>query len=187
MLLPIVNRFVAAYPGISVEIDLDSALIDVVSEGFDAGLRFGESIAEDMIAVPIGPRQRSAVVAAPALLEHHAKPKTPHDLLQVPCIRYRFPQRHLLPMGVRARRHRDRDCRRRPLSLTEQHLMVDAALPAPGIAYVFEGMVRGAHRQRASSGCWRIGVLFTRVFSSITRAAARCLEHSRAFIDFARG
>lgn len=141
VLLPVVNRFVAAYPGISVEIDLDNALVDVVSEGFDAGLRFGESVAEDMIAVPIGPRQRSAVIAAPAFFERHARPMTPHDLLALPCIRYRFPS------GIYYQWEFERGGTEidiavdGPLSLTEQHLMVDAALAGTGIAYVFEGMV----------------------------------------------
>src|SRR3546814_1680792 len=62
----------------------------MVSEGFDAGVRFGEMVAQDMIALPIGPRQRSAIVASPGYFEHHPTPATPQDLKDMPCIRFRF-------------------------------------------------------------------------------------------------
>ena len=62
----------------------------MVSAGFDAGVRFGETIAADMIAVPIGPRHRFAVVASPDYFKERKKPVTPHDLSALPCIRFRF-------------------------------------------------------------------------------------------------
>ena len=64
MLLPIVTKFLKAFPDVHVEIVIDDALIDMVSAGFDAGVRFGETLAADMIAVPIGPRHRFAVVGS---------------------------------------------------------------------------------------------------------------------------
>lgn len=139
--LPVVNRFLAAFPDIRVEVVIDSAFSDIVGEGFDAGVRFGEAIAGDMIAVPIGPRQRSAVVASPAYFQRHRRPKTPHDLRNLPCIRYRFASGALYrweferggsPIEVEVDG---------PLTLNEQDVMVDCALAGAGLAYVFEGQV----------------------------------------------
>jgi len=141
VLLPIVTRFLAAYPGITVEIGIDAAMIDVVSAGFDAGVRFGEVIAADMIAVPLGPRQRSAVVASAAFFEKHPKPLQPQDLLKLPCIRLRFAS------GVYYRWEFERGGKEieievdGPLTLTEQDLTADAALAGSGIGYTFEGAV----------------------------------------------
>lgn len=140
-LLPLVTRFLRAYPDVRVEVRVDEALSDIVSEGFDAGVRFGESIASDMVAVPIGPRQRSAIVASPELFERHAVPRTPHELRDLPCIRFRFLS------GVLYRWEFERDGEEvlievdGPLTLSEQGLMVDAALDGVGLAYVFEGQV----------------------------------------------
>jgi DNA-binding transcriptional LysR family regulator len=140
-LLPLVTRFLRAYPDVRVEVRVEDALSDIVSEGFDAGVRFGESIASDMVAVPIGPRQRSAIVASPEFFERHAVPRTPHELRDLPCIRFRFLS------GVLYRWEFERDGEEvlievdGPLTLSEQGLMVDAALDGVGLAYVFEGQV----------------------------------------------
>jgi len=141
VLLPIVTRFQQSYPDIQVEIVVDDALVDVVEGGFDAGLRFGETIAGDMIATAIGPRQRSAVVAAPAYFQRHEAPRVPRDLLNLPCIRYRFSGGPLYRWefeqgGTEVEIEVDG-----PLTLSDQDLMVDAALAGAGLAYVFEGMV----------------------------------------------
>ncbi|GGF07840.1 LysR family transcriptional regulator [Aliidongia dinghuensis] len=140
VLLPIVARFLATYPGVRVELTIDDALVDVVSEGFDAGVRFGEIIAGDMIATAIGPRQRSAVVATPAFFEQHPLPRVPQDLLGLPCIRYRFPS------GAPYRWEFERDGTpieievEGPLMLADWDMTIDAALAGAGVAYVFEGI-----------------------------------------------
>jgi DNA-binding transcriptional LysR family regulator len=140
-LMPVVTSFLAAYPEIRVEVVIEAALTDVVAAGFDAGVRFGERIAADMIAVPLGPRQRSAVIASPEYLARHPMPRTPHDLRSLPCIRYRFSS------GVLYRWEFERGGDEiavevdGPLTLSEQDLMVDAALNSLGLAYVFEGQV----------------------------------------------
>lgn len=90
VLAPLMARFLRAYPQMRLEIGTDDDLIDIVAGGFDAGLRFGESIGQDMVAVRIGPRQRWAVVGAPAYFEGRERPSTPHDLKDHECIRYRF-------------------------------------------------------------------------------------------------
>src|ERR1700754_5297210 len=90
VLLPIVTRFLKSFPDVNVEIIINDALIDTVAAGFDAGVRFGETLAADMHAVPLGPRHRFAVVGSPAYFKQHKLPATPHDLKELPCIRYRF-------------------------------------------------------------------------------------------------
>ncbi|HWT98824.1 MAG TPA: LysR family transcriptional regulator [Terriglobales bacterium] len=141
VLLPMVTRFIAAFPDIHVEIDLNNALVDVIAEGCDAGIRFGETIAGDMIALPIGPRQRTAIIAAPDYFKRHAIPREPRDLLKLPCIRYRFSS------GIFYRWEFERGGTELeievdgPITLSEQDLMIDAALAGSGIAYVFEGLV----------------------------------------------
>lgn len=83
--------FLAANPGITMEIEGRDRFIDVFAEGFDAGIRYDESLELDMIAVPIGPRaQTFAVAASPAYLRANGVPQHPHDLLKHPCIRHRF-------------------------------------------------------------------------------------------------
>jgi DNA-binding transcriptional LysR family regulator len=83
--------FLAANPGITMEVEGRDSFVDVFAEGFDAGIRYDESLELDMIAVPIGPRRQSfAVAASPAYLARHGVPQHPHDLLRHACIRHRF-------------------------------------------------------------------------------------------------
>lgn len=141
VLLPLVNRFLAAYPQVSVEIVVDDQLVDMVGQGFDAGVRFGETIARDMIAVPIGPRQRTAIVASPAFFERNPKPDTPDQLKSLPCICFRFESGRFYQWefergGVELTVEVDG-----PLTLGDQTLMVQAALDGVGLAYAFEDLV----------------------------------------------
>jgi len=142
VLLPILARFLEEYPDIRVEVVADNALSDVVGQGFDAGIRFGEAIAADMIATPISPRMRSAVVGSPDFFARYEKPRTPHDLRGLPCIRYRFLS------GVLYRWEFERGGEELevevegPLSVSDQDLMVTPALAGVGLAYVFEGQVQ---------------------------------------------
>lgn len=143
-LLPIVSRFLRAYPAIEIEVVIDDALVDTVSGGFDAGVRFGESIAADMIAIPLGPRHRFAVVGSPDHFARNAKPMTPHDLKDHPCIRYRFAggafyrwefERGGVEVEIEVQG---------PLTLGDQDIMLEAALDGAGLAYLFEEQVRQA-------------------------------------------
>ena len=91
ILPPIINRFLAAHPGITLEISAIDTFIDVLAAGFDAGIRYDESIERDMIAIPIGPRtQRFVVAAAPSYLAKNGRPEHPRDLIHHACIRHRF-------------------------------------------------------------------------------------------------
>ena len=141
ILLPLVARFLAAHPGISIEIVADNALVDIVSEGFDAGVRFGEVLAQDMIAVPLGPPQRSAYVASPEFFRRHLKPGTPNDLKRLPCIRFRFASGRFYEWeferdGVRSSVEVEGQ-----LTLDDPALAVRAAIDGAGVAFAFESQV----------------------------------------------
>ena len=138
---PLVSRFLAAHARVRVDIVVSNALVDLVSGGFDAGVRFGETIARDMIAVPIGPRQRSAVVASPDFFDRHPRPTRPEELETLPCIRLRFDsgryyawefEREGVELAVEVEG---------PLTMNDQSLMVEAALDGAGLTYAFEGQV----------------------------------------------
>jgi DNA-binding transcriptional LysR family regulator len=89
VLAPMAADFMAAYPDVRLEIVAETAMVDIVAKGFDAGVRWGESLAQDMVAVPLGPPQRFVVVAAPALIARVGAPDHPSELLQRPCLRVR--------------------------------------------------------------------------------------------------
>ncbi|MBC7282925.1 LysR family transcriptional regulator [Hoeflea sp.] len=92
ILPPIATQFLRAYPEVSLDITVDDGLVDILSLGADAGIRYGETLAQDAIAVPIGPRlQRAAAAASPDYLARHGTPGHPRDLLAHACIRTRFP------------------------------------------------------------------------------------------------
>lgn len=141
-LLPVVARFLAKYPEVRVEIVTDEALSDIVAKGCDAGLRFGESIAADMITVPCGGRHRFAVVGAPSYFKDRSTPRTPRDLKQHRCIRYRFASGKFYRWEFE-RRSVEVDVEvSGTLTLGDMDLMVDAALSGAGLAYVFEDQVQ---------------------------------------------
>ena len=96
VLAPMVAPFIEAYPQIDLEIIGESSFVDIVAQGFDAGVRYGEHLAQDMIAVSLSPPQRYAVVASPDYLARHGKPRHPKDLLDHRCIRIRFGRGALL-------------------------------------------------------------------------------------------
>lgn len=91
IVLPALERILPLYPDIKVEIVIDYGLTDIVAERIDAGIRTGEQVAKDMIAVPIGPDLTMAAAAAPAYLGRHGKPRTPQDLTEHNCINLRLP------------------------------------------------------------------------------------------------
>jgi DNA-binding transcriptional LysR family regulator len=186
VLLPIVTRFLKSYPEVNVEIVVNDALVDTVAAGFDAGVRFGETIAADMIAVPIGPRHRFAVVGSPAYFMAHKPPLTPHDLKGLPCIRYRFSGGALYRWEFeRGGIEVDIDVEG-PLTLSDQDLMVDAAFDGIGLAFVFEAQVEDLIAKRKlvrvlADWCPAYPGFFLYYPSRRQLPAAL-----RAFVDFAR-
>ncbi len=91
ILMPAVKQLMADHPDVNVEISVDQRFVDLVAERFDAGVRLGESIEKDMIAVRIGPELRMVVAGSPDYFARHPKPETPHDLTQHRCINLRLP------------------------------------------------------------------------------------------------
>lgn len=91
ILRPALARILPDHPDIHVEISVDYGLTDIVAEGFDAGVRLGEQVAQDMIATRIGPDMRMAVVASPAYFARYSPPSTPRDLTRHNCITSRLP------------------------------------------------------------------------------------------------
>jgi DNA-binding transcriptional LysR family regulator len=80
--------FLAAHPGITVQVTVDDKLQDIVADGFDAGLRFGEDVEKDMVAVRVGPSLRHLVVATPKYWARHGRPTHPRELRDHPCVAY---------------------------------------------------------------------------------------------------
>lgn len=90
ILMPRLPIFTALHPGVRLELVIDDGLTDVVAEGFDAGIRIGERLAQDMVAVRLTQPYRIAVVGSPAYFEQHAPPETPYDLSEHRCLNYRW-------------------------------------------------------------------------------------------------
>ncbi|NIJ35250.1 LysR family transcriptional regulator [Sphingomonas oligoaromativorans] len=91
ILWPALAKLLPAYPDIEVELAVQTGFVDIVAERFDAGVRLGETIGQDMIAVRIGPDMRMAAVGSPGYFAEHDPPATPHDLAGHRCINLRFP------------------------------------------------------------------------------------------------
>jgi DNA-binding transcriptional LysR family regulator len=138
----IVPAFLAAYPDIALEVVAEDRFVDVLAEGFDAGIRYGERLEGDMVAIPIGPRiQRFAAAASKAYLERHGRPRHPRDLLRHACFRGTFASGSSPPWEfVRAGESVKMEVRG-PLVVGlggAVDLAVDAAIAGAGIVYLFE-------------------------------------------------
>ena len=135
MLAPLVSRFLAQYPAIELEVSVDATLVDIVAGRFDAGMRAGERIERDMIAVRIGEVIGSVVVAAPGYLARHPRPTTPRDLETHNCIRFRFPSGVLLPWRFEKRSKQVEVAVQGNLTVNDQELAVRAAVDGVGVLY----------------------------------------------------
>jgi DNA-binding transcriptional LysR family regulator len=139
---PMLPAFVAAHPDAAVEVLIDYGFRDVIADQFDAGIRLGEKIEQDMIALKVGPDLRMSVVAAPSYLARYGTPRHPRDLVNHRCINYRMVasgaiyawefEQNGLAFEVRVPG---------PLTFNEPQLMLDAALDGLGIAYLLESDV----------------------------------------------
>lgn len=137
----VLPNFLAEYPDIHVEIVVDSRLVDIVADGFDAGIRVLEDVPRDMIAVRFGADMRFAAVASPDYLSRHPAPKAPDDLTHHRCIRFRFESGTLYRWDLT---HRGKSASidvDGPMTLGNVNLMVEAALAGIGIAWVPEHLV----------------------------------------------
>jgi DNA-binding transcriptional LysR family regulator len=140
---PALEKLLPAYPDIKLEIAIDYGLTDIVAERYDAGIRSGEMVAKDMVAVRIGPDMRSAVVGAPAYFAQRPRPKTPQDLTAHTCINLRLPTHGGLYAWEFEKDGRELRVRvEGQLVFNATGPMLDAALAGFGLAYVPEDSVR---------------------------------------------
>ena len=143
ILWPKLAKFLRRYPDIKVEIIVDYGLVDIVAERFDAGVRSGEQVAKDMIAVRVGPDMRSAVIGAPPYFEGRSEPTRPQELISHNCINLRLPTRG----GLYAWEF-EQDGRELKVHVEGQLVfngtfqMLNAALAGFGLAYVPEDVAR---------------------------------------------
>jgi DNA-binding transcriptional LysR family regulator len=142
VLAPLVPLFLARHPGMRVELVGDDSLVDIVARGFDAGVRFGESLQQDMVAVPLGPPQRFVVVASPGHLARHGRPTHPRELIEHPCIRLRFPNGTCYRWEFAQGEERIEVAVDGPLALGDMRLMVQAAEQGLGLAFVYQQYVQ---------------------------------------------
>lgn len=143
-LAPLVAPFLARCPEVSLEIVAESSLIDIVREGFDAGIRYEETLPRDMIAVALGPPERTLLVAAPAFLRGRAPLAHPKGLVGAPCIVTRFRSGYVLPWEFHKGRRRFRMIPAGPLTAAHVELQVTAAIGGVGYLMTFERNARAA-------------------------------------------
>jgi DNA-binding transcriptional LysR family regulator len=144
VLAPMVTPFLQRYPDIQLEIIAETSLVDIVAEGFDAGIRYGEHLAQDMIAISLGPPERYVVVASPLYVAQHGRPVVPQDLLQHCCIRTRFASGALLDWEFEKDGREVRVAPEPALIASYSRLGIEAALGGLGFFMTFEGYVREA-------------------------------------------
>jgi DNA-binding transcriptional LysR family regulator len=143
ILLPKLAKFLPEYPDINVEIVVDYGLTDIVAQRIDAGVRSGEQVAKDMIAVRIGPDMRMAIVAAPSYFEKRPTPKTPQNLTEHNCINLRLPGHGGLYAWEFEKGGRELRVRvEGQLVLNATGEMLNAALAGLGLAYMPEDMAQ---------------------------------------------
>jgi DNA-binding transcriptional LysR family regulator len=139
---PVIGKLIARNPNLELEIVATDRLIDIVEEGFDAGIRLGESLRDGMTAVKIHPRIRFAVVGSPAYFERHPIPKKPADLTGHACIRNMYPTGTAyawsFSRGDEAVDYEPSG----PISLHDHELMIETALSGVALAYVWESRAR---------------------------------------------
>jgi len=144
VLWPKLSKLLPQYPDIKLEVILDYGLRDIVTDRYDAGVRSGEQIAKDMIAVRIGPDMRMAVVGAPSYLATRPRPKRPQDLTAHTCINLRLPTYDNVyawefeKSGREMKVHVDGQ-----LTFNNLALRIEAALAGCGLAYLPDDQVRG--------------------------------------------
>ncbi len=143
LLWPKLSKFLVDYPDIKVELNAESALTDIVAERFDAGVRLGDQVEKDMIAIRIGPMARMIVVAAPSCFDHMPIPTMPQELTAYPCINIRLPS-----YGGFYAWEFERDGHELRVRVDGQVAfngvpqLINAALDGYGLAYVHEDVVR---------------------------------------------
>lgn len=144
ILAPRLGAFLNRYPEIVLEIANEDGFTDIVEKGYDAGIRLGESLEADMIAVKVGPELESAVVASPDYFARHGRPQHPRDLAQHRCIRLRFSNGALYRWEFEKDGEELTVSVEGPLILAEDRPIIKAAIGGAGLAYLFRSRVETA-------------------------------------------
>jgi DNA-binding transcriptional LysR family regulator len=142
VLAPLITRFLERHPRVSLDIVSESGFVDIVAAGFDAGVRYGEALAQDMIALPLGGKQRMCIVGAPDLIARVGTPQTPQDLLRLPCIRMRYSTGTVSAWEFERAGQAVVVRPEGPLVTTDSVLAIAAARDGLGFTLTFEGWVR---------------------------------------------
>lgn len=142
IMAPAIRKLAPRYPDVHVEVIVDYGLADIVAERYDAGIRLGEQVAKDMIAVKVSGPMRMAVVGAPSYFERHGRPENPQDLTRHNCINMRLPTHgHIFPWEFE---RNGRELKVRvdgQLVFNNLAMRIDAALAGLGLAYLPEDQV----------------------------------------------
>ena len=139
---PALPRFTQSYPEIVVEVLIDPALTNIVAQRFDAGIRLGESLEKDVVAVPVTGQLRMAVVGSPQYFATHPAPSTPYDLRKHRCINFKLLSAGTLYKWEFERRNQKMEVGvEGPLIFDDEGMIVDAALAGVGLAYLIEDQV----------------------------------------------
>ncbi|HEV3430822.1 MAG TPA: LysR family transcriptional regulator [Paraburkholderia sp.] len=136
--MPVFIAFLQRYPEMKLDIVTEGRLVDIVVEGFDAGIRLIDSVPQDMIAVPFGERQRFALVGSPEYFARYKPPRTPADLARHRCIRSRMPSGMIYQWEFEKRGQVVRVDGEGAITLDEPNLMLDAARAGLGLTYLTE-------------------------------------------------
>lgn len=147
LLRPILGEFLGSYPDIQLDITVDDHLVDIVAEGYDAGIRYGNTVPRDMIAAPLTGPLRWVVVGSPAYLARRGRPKTPAELMRHACVRMRIGDNSLYKWELNNGKQALELDVPGPLCVNETDVAVDAALNGLGLTYCLERRV--AHDIRA--------------------------------------
>ncbi|MEP7006481.1 MAG: LysR family transcriptional regulator [Sphingomonas bacterium] len=134
--------FTRAYPAVTLEVDVNDSVLDIIGAGFDAGIRLHEQLERDTIAVPIGGPQRMIAVASPALLAAHPPPGHPRDLLGLPCIALRLQSGSLYSWQFEKDGAAVNVAVQGPLIVNDDYLALTACRDGAGITYLFEATIR---------------------------------------------
>ncbi|MEN5425140.1 LysR family transcriptional regulator [Stenotrophomonas pennii] len=151
---PVLGRLLPQHPDLNIEVIVDYGLTDIVAEGYDAGIRLGEQVAKDMIAMRVGPELRMAVVGSPDYFRRYVRPKSPHELTQHNCITIRLPTHGGIFAWEFEKKGQELKVRvEGQLVFNNIAMRLSAALEGLGLAYMPEDLV---HAHIASGALVRV-------------------------------
>lgn len=142
VVMPGLEEFWRRYPELNIDLSIHDGFVDLIAGGFDAGIRLGESLAQDMVAVPVSGPMRMCVVGSPDYFRRHGRPQTPEDLAGHECIRYRFVGSGVIPSWEFEREGRSLKIEPHGrLLVNDNDVLIDSACQGLGLAYIFEAGV----------------------------------------------